>query len=191
MTPDLILASTSRYRRDLLARLRLEFEVARPEVDESALPGETPSVLARRLARAKAAAIALRSPHAWVIGSDQVADLDGAALGKSGSRDGAIAQLQRMSGRPVAFRTAVCVMHGATSFDALDTTVVRFRDLDHAEIERYVDAEHPFDCAGSFKSEGLGIALFEAIETQDPTALVGLPLIATSRLLRQAGYALP
>ncbi len=191
MTPDLILASTSRYRRDLLARLRLEFEVARPEVDESALPGETPSVLARRLARAKAAAIALRSPHAWVIGSDQVADLDGAALGKSGSRDGAIAQLQRMSGRPVAFRTAVCVMHGATSFDALDTTVVRFRDLDHAEIERYVDAEQPFDCAGSFKSEGLGIALFEAIETQDPTALVGLPLIATSRLLRQAGYALP
>ncbi len=191
MTPDLILASTSRYRRDLLARLRLEFEVARPEVDESALPGETPSVLARRLARAKAAAIALRSPHAWVIGSDQVADLDGAALGKSGSRDGAIAHLQRMSGRPVAFRTAVCVMHGATSFDALDTTVVRFRDLDHAEIERYVDAEQPFDCAGSFKSEGLGIALFEAIETQDPTALVGLPLIATSRLLRQAGYALP
>ncbi len=191
MTPDLILASTSRYRRDLLARLRLEFEMARPEVDESALPGETPSVLARRLARAKAAAIALRSPHAWVIGSDQVADLDGAALGKSGSRDGAIAQLQRMSGRPVAFRTAVCVMHGATSFDALDTTVVRFRDLDHAEIERYVDAEQPFDCAGSFKSEGLGIALFEAIETQDPTALVGLPLIATSRLLRQAGYALP
>ncbi len=165
--------------------------MARPEVDESALPGETPSVLARRLARAKAAAIALRSPHAWVIGSDQVADLDGAALGKSGSRDGAIAQLQRMSGRPVAFRTAVCVMHGATSFDALDTTVVRFRDLDHAEIERYVDAEQPFDCAGSFKSEGLGIALFEAIETQDPTALVGLPLIATSRLLRQAGYALP
>ena len=191
MTPDLILASTSRYRRDLLARLRLEFEVARPEVDESGLPGETPSVLARRLARAKAAAIAGRSPDAWVIGSDQVADLDGAALGKSGGRAAAIAQLHGMSGRSVAFHTAVCVMRGTTSFDAFDTTLVHFRDLDHAEIERYVDAEQPFDCAGSFKSEGLGIALFEAIETQDPTALVGLPLIATSQLLRQAGYALP
>ena len=187
MTPALILASTSRYRRDLLARLRLDFEVARPEVDESALPGETPSVLARRLATAKAAAIAVQAPHAWVIGSDQVADLDGRALGKSGGRDAAIAQLQGMSGRPVAFRTAVCVMRGATSFDALDTTLVHFRNLDHAEIERYVDAEQPFDCAGSFKSEGLGIALFEAIETQDPTALIGLPLIATARLVAPGG----
>ena len=190
-SPVLILASTSRYRRELLARLRLEFEVARPEVDESALPGETPSVLARRLARAKACAIAVNSQHAWVIGSDQVADLEGRTLGKSGSRDAAIAQLQEMTGRPVAFRTAVCVMRGDTSFDALDTTVVHFRNLDHAEIERYVDAEQPFDCAGSFKSEGLGIALFEAIDTQDPTALIGLPLIATARLLRQAGFALP
>ena len=191
MAPALILASTSRYRRDLLARLGLAFEVARPEVDESALPGETPSALARRLARAKAAAIAQQSPRAWVIGSDQVADLDGLALGKSGSREAAILQLSGMSGRPVAFRTAVCVMRGTTALEGFDTTLVHFRNLDHAEIERYVDAEQPFDCAGSFKSEGLGIALFDAIETQDPTALVGLPLIATSRLLRQAGYALP
>jgi septum formation protein len=191
MTAPLILASTSRYRRELLARLCLDFAIARPEVDESGLPGETPSALARRLANAKAAAIAVQSPQAWVIGSDQVADLDGLALGKSGSREAAVAQLQGMSGRPVAFRTAVCVMRGATFFDALDTTVVHFRDLDPAEIERYVDAEQPFDCAGSFKSEGLGIALFEAIETQDPTALIGLPLISTTRLLRQAGYAVP
>lgn len=189
--PALILASTSRYRRDLLARLRLDFEVARPEVDESALPGEPPSVLAQRLARAKAAAVAVHSPLAWVIGSDQVADLDACALGKSGERDAAIAQLRNMSGRAVAFRTAVCVMRGAVSFDALDTTVVKFRTLDRAAIERYVDAEQPFDCAGSFKSEGLGIALFESIETRDPTALIGLPLIATARLLRRAGYALP
>jgi septum formation protein len=191
MTPALILASTSRYRRELLARLRLDFEVARPDVDESALPGESPSVLARRLASAKAAAIAAQSPQAWVIGSDQVADLDGRALGKSGGREAAIAQLQEMSDRAVAFRTAVCVMRGEVSFDAFDTTLVRFRNLDHAEIERYVDAELPFDCAGSFKSEGLGIALFDAIETQDPTALIGLPMIATARLLRNAGFLLP
>ena len=191
MSPALILASTSRYRRELLERLGLDFEVARPEVDESALPGETPSVLARRLAAAKAAAISVQSPQAWVIGSDQVADLDGRALGKSGGREAAIAQLHEMSGRPVAFRTAVCVMRGGVSFHAFDTTLVHFRKLDHAEVERYVDAEQPFDCAGSFKSEGLGIALFDAIETQDPTALIGLPLIATARLLREAGYALP
>ena len=191
MNPPLILASTSPYRRELLERLRLEFVVARPEVDEAGLQGETPSALARRLAMAKAAAIAGRSPDAWVIGSDQVADLDGLALGKSGSRQAASAQLQGMSGRPGACRTAVCVMRGHASFEAFDTTLVHFRKLDHAEIARYVDAEQPFDCAGSFKSEGLGIALFDAIETQDPTALIGLPLIATSRLLRQAGYALP
>lgn len=191
VNPTLILASTSRYRRELLVRLRLDFEVAGPDIDESALPGETPLVLARRLAQAKAAAIAVKSSQAWVIGSDQIADLDGHALGKSGAREAAIAQLQRMSGRPVAFHTAVCVLRGTRSFDALDTTLVRFRNLDTAEIERYVDTEQPFDCAGSFKSEGLGIALFDAIETQDPTALIGLPLIATARLLRQAGYALP
>lgn len=190
-TPTLVLASTSRYRRELLARLRLDFEVARPDVDESAFPAESPADLAQRLALAKAFAIAAEMPRAWVIGSDQVADLDGRALGKSGGRAAAIEQLQAMSGRAVAFHTAVCVMRAGIHFAEIDTTLVRFRSLDPAEIERYVDAERPFDCAGSFKSEGLGIALFDAIESQDPTALVGLPLIATARLLRQAGYALP
>lgn len=187
----LVLASTSRYRRELLERLRLPFEVARPEVDESPLPGETPEALAVRLAEAKARAIAGARPGTWVIGSDQVADLDGAALGKAGTRERAIAQLRAMSGRAVAFRTAVCVVRDDVAFAALDTTTVRFRDLSLAEIERYVDAEQPLDCAGSFKSEGLGIALFEAIETRDPSALVGLPLVATAGLLRRAGFALP
>ena len=189
--PALILASTSRYRRELLSRLRLDFVVARPDVDESALRGENPTALAQRLALAKAAAIAAQSPGAWVIGSDQVADLAGAALGKSGGRTAAIAQLQAMSGHAVAFHTAVCVLRDDIRLTAMDTTTVRFRVLDIAEIERYVDAEQPFDCAGSFKSEGLGITLFEAIESHDPTALIGLPLIATARLLRQAGYLLP
>lgn len=189
--PPLILASTSRYRRELLERLRLDFDVASPDVDESALPGEAPEALAQRLAIAKAAVIASQSPHSWVIGSDQMADLDGRPLGKSDARPAAIAQLRAMSGRTVAFRTAVCIMRGGTHFAALDTTLVRFRALTEEEIERYVDAEQPFDCAGSFKSEGLGITLFEAIESHDPTALIGLPLIATARLLRQAGYALP
>ncbi len=188
---NLILASTSRYRRELLQRLRLEFDIARPDVDESALPGEPPSALAQRLAQAKAAAIASAAPAAWVIGSDQVADLDGIALGKSGRRDAAIAQLRAMSGRAIAFHTAVCVQRGDLQFTALDTTTVRFRALADAEIVRYVDTEQPYDCAGSFKAEGLGIALFEAIDSQDPTALIGLPLIATARLLRQAGFALP
>ncbi|WP_147651845.1 Maf family protein [Vulcaniibacterium gelatinicum] len=190
MTP-LILASTSRYRRELLARLRLPFTVARPEVDETPLPGEAPADLARRLAQAKAGAIAARAPEAWVIGSDQVAELDGRPLGKPGHAAAAVAQLRAMSGRAVAFRTALCLQRGATRLEAMDETVVRFRTLATDEIERYVAAEQPLDCAGSFKSEGLGIALFEAIETRDPTALIGLPLIATARLLRQAGYALP
>ena len=190
--PRLILASTSRYRRELLARLRLPFEVASPETDESPLPGETPLALARRLAAAKAAAIAVRAIDAWVIGSDQVAELDGIALGKPGSRDGALRQLESMSGREVVFRTAVSVVNGdGRAFQGEDTTTVRFRALDAQAIARYVDAEQPFDCAGSFKSEGLGIVLFDAIVSQDPTALIGLPLIATARLLRQAGFALP
>lgn len=189
--PDLILASTSPYRKALLERLGIGFETARPEVDESPQPGETPSALAVRLAAAKAAAIAQRRPGAWVIGSDQVAELAGAALGKSGGRAAAIAQLQAMSGREVHFHTALCLQRDDATLLALDTTRVRFRPLAAAEIERYVDAEQPFDCAGSFKVEGLGIALFEAVESSDPTALIGLPLIATARLLRQAGYRLP
>ena len=190
--PSLVLASTSPYRRDLLARLRLPFEVVRPEVDEVAQPGETPIALAQRLAAAKAEAVAMPADDAWVLGSDQVAELDGAALGKPGGREAALAQLAAMAGRGVAFHTAVCLAHGdGRRRQALDTTVVRFRALSSAEIARYVDAEQPFDCAGSFKSEGLGITLFEAIASQDPTALVGLPLIATARLLREAGFCLP
>jgi septum formation protein len=190
--PRLILASTSRYRRELLARLRLPFDVAAPETDETALPDETPQALSRRLAAAKATAVATRTPGAWAIGSDQVAELDGVALGKPGSREAAVAQLASMSGREVVFRTAVSVAHhDGRAFHDEDTTTVRFRRLDAQAIARYVDVEQPFDCAGSFKSEGLGIVLFDAIVSRDPTALVGLPLIATARLLRQAGYALP
>ena len=192
MTARLLLASTSPYRRELLSRLRIPFDVVRPEVDETPLAGEPPLVLAQRLAAAKAEVIAAREGDAWVIGSDQLAELDGRPLGKPGNRDAALTQLASMSGRSVAFRTALCVMHRELGrFDAVDTTIVRFRSLAADGIARYVDAEQPFDCAGSFKSEGLGIALFEAIETSDPTALVGLPLIATAQLLRRAGFALP
>ncbi|MBX9402453.1 Maf family nucleotide pyrophosphatase [Lysobacter sp. BMK333-48F3] len=192
MPSPLILASTSVYRRELLGRLGLAFDTARPQTDETPLPGEAPAALAARLAVAKAAAVAAQQPQAWVIGSDQVAEFDGRPIGKPGGRDGALAQLQAMSGREVRFLTGLCVLrHGRPALTALDTTTVRFRELDAAEIARYVDAEQPYDCAGSFKSEGLGIALFEAIESSDPTALIGLPLIATARLLRQAGYALP
>lgn len=189
--PALVLASTSAYRRELLARLGLPFETVRPEVDETPRAGEPPDALALRLAAAKARAVAALHPGARVIGSDQVADFDGRPLGKPGGREAAIAQLAAMSGRAVAFRTAVAVASGDGVATALDTTLVRFRALAAAEIERYVDAEQPFDCAGSFKSEGLGITLFDAIEGTDPTALVGLPLIATSRLLRDTGLALP
>jgi len=188
---SLVLASTSRYRRELLARLGLPFDVARPEVDESPLPREAPVELARRLAFAKAQAVARLQPGSCVIGSDQVAELDGLPLGKPGTRAAAIAQLQAMSGRAVNFHTGLAIVAWNRSLAALDTTVVRFRALQRDEIERYVDAEQPLDCAGSFKSEGLGIALFDAIESVDPTALVGLPLIATARLLREAGFRLP
>ena len=187
----LILASTSRYRRELLERLRLPFQVARPEADETAEAGESPVVLARRLARAKAEAIALQLPDAWIIGSDQVAALGPQPLGKPGTRDRAIAQLGAMSGGEIQFHTAIALVRGDTALEAMDTTRVVFRRLQTEEIERYVDAEQPLDCAGSFKSEGLGIALFETIESSDPTALVGLPLIALSRLLREAGFILP
>lgn len=191
MSARLVLASTSPYRRELLARLRLPFDVARPDVDETPRPGESPLALARRLAAAKAAAVAGHT-DAWVIGSDQVACLDGRPLGKPGSVDAAVGQLRGMSGRAVEFLTAVCVAHpSGHAYDAVDTTMVRFRALDDEEIARYVAAEQPLDCAGSFKSEGLGIALFDAIDTVDPSALIGLPLIATARLLRQAGFVLP
>jgi septum formation protein len=191
MSP-LILASTSRYRRELLNRLGLPFEAARPDTDETALPGEAPEAMAMRLSVAKAEAVASLNPGAWVIGSDQVAEFDGRTLGKPGGREAAIEQLGAMARHSVRFHTGVCVARaGRSPLLALDTTTVRFRALAPDEIARYVDAEKPFDCAGSFKSEGLGITLFEAIESRDPTALIGLPLIATARLLREAGFTLP
>ena len=187
--PRLILASTSRYRRDLLQRLRLPFDVLAPGVDETPLPGEAPRTLALRLALAKARAVAATQPQAWVIGSDQVADLAGMAIGKPGTHDKALAQLRRMSGQQVVFQTAVAVVHAAGGFEAVDlaAVTVQFRPLAEAEIERYLRAEQPYDCAGSAKSEGLGIALLDSIQSDDPTALIGLPLIRTCRLLRQAG----
>jgi len=192
MNPPLILGSTSIYRRELLARLQLPFTCERPDVDETPRDDETPAALALRLAIAKAEDVAARAPHAWVIGSDQVATLDGRPLGKPGGRDAAIAQLAAMSGRSVVFQTALALARsGQPTLQAMDRTEVVFRTLHIDGIARYVDAEQPFDCAGSFKCEGLGITLFDAIRNDDPTALIGLPLIATARLLRAAGYPLP
>jgi septum formation protein len=187
--PPLILASTSRYRRELLQRLRLPFSVEPPGVDETPLAAETPSALARRLALEKAHAVARRHPHAVVIGSDQVADLDGQAIGKPGDHARARAQLQRMSGRVVVFQTALAVVRSDTGFEAVDLAAVRvrFRALDEARIEHYLRTEQPYDCAGSARSEALGIALLESIESDDPTALIGLPLIRTCTLLAAAG----
>lgn len=187
--PPLILASTSRYRRELLERLRLPFDVVSPEVDESPLPDEVPSALALRLARAKADAVAARHPGAVVIGSDQVADLDGHAIGKPLTHDRAQQQLRRMSGRAVTFQTAVAVVRRDAGYARalLAPVQVQFRELDDAQIERYLRAEQPYDCAGSARSEALGIALLSSIDSDDPTALVGLPLIRTCTLLREAG----
>ncbi len=187
--PELILASTSRYRRELLQRLRLPFSVVAPEVDETPQPGEAPAALARRLALAKAEAVAARHPAAVVIGSDQVADLDGEPIGKPGTHERAVAQLQRMRGRRVTFQTALAVVRHDRGFSAADLAAVhvRFRALADAEIERYLRLEQPYDCAGSAKCETLGIALLEAIDSDDPTALVGLPLIRTAAMLRAAG----
>ena len=187
--PALIQASTSRYRRELMMRLRLPFSVEAPGVDETPQAGETPAALAQRLALAKARAVATRHPHAIVIGSDQVADLDGLALGKPGSHERAVEQLRLMRGRRVVFQTAVAVVRHDLDHDGQDlaAVAVTFRDLDDAEIEHYLHLETPYDCAGSARSESLGIALLSAIESDDPTALVGLPLIRTCRLLREAG----
>lgn len=189
----LVLASTSRYRRELLARLALPFETAAPDVDETPRAGEAPRELALRLALEKAQAVAARKPQAIVIGSDQVADLHGQPLGKPGTHERAAAQLARMSGQTVLFHTAVAVVQASRGFaqSSLATVTVRFRTLDAATIERYLLAEQPYDCAGSAKSEGLGIALLQAIESDDPTALIGLPLIRSAQLLRAAGLTLP
>jgi septum formation protein len=185
----LVLGSTSRYRRELLGRLCIPFEVAAPDVEEAPLPGESPRAVAVRLALAKARDVAQRFPQAVVIGSDQVADLAGEPLGKPGTHARAVEQLRRMRGRTVVFHTALAVVCMATGFEAEDLAPVQvhFRDLTDAEIEAYLLAEQPYDCAGSAKSEGLGITLLESIDSDDPSALVGLPLIRTCRLLRAAG----
>jgi septum formation protein len=187
MQPALVLASTSRYRRELLQRLRLPFEVMSPEVDETPRPGEAPAALALRLALAKARAVHLRRPDAVVIGSDQVADVDGEPIGKPHTHERAVAQLTRLSGRSVVFQTGVAVVAPGFEQALLAAVRVRFRALSAAEIEHYLRTEQPYDCAGSAKSETLGIALLEAIDSDDPTALVGLPLIRTCALLRAAG----
>lgn len=188
----LILGSTSPYRRELLERLRLPFEVQRPEVDETPLNGETPVALAQRLAMAKAQAVAKQFPQAIVIGSDQVADLHGQPLGKPGNHPNAVAQLQRMRGQTVVFQTAVAVVCQATGFAQCELSQVKvvFRDFSDESLQHYLHTERPYDCAGSAKSEGLGIVLLERIDNQDPTALVGLPLLLTCRLLRAAGMPL-
>ena len=191
--PRVVLASTSPYRAELLRRILPDFIRAASRVDEAPLPGEAPADRASRLARAKARAVAADHPGALVVGSDQVAELDGRVLRKPGDAATARGQLQACSGREVRFHTAVCLIDTRSDLgaSAQDLTRVRFRELTRGEIERYVERERPLDCAGSFKAEGLGITLFERIDSEDPTALVGLPLIALARLLREAGLGLP
>ena len=192
LSRTVVLGSTSRYRRELLSRLNLPFEVAAPDVDETPQAGEAPRELALRLALAKARAVAARHPQAVVIGSDQVADLAGQPLGKPGTHERAVEQLRRMRGQTVVFQTALAVVCQATGFEQVDLAPVKvqFRQLTDEEIETYLQLEKPYDCAGSAKSEGLGIALLDAIDNDDPTALVGLPLIRTARMLRAAGVKL-
>jgi len=188
-TTQLVLASSSAYRRELLQRLRLPFEVDVPAIDETPLAGETPSMTALRLAREKAAAVAARHPGALVIGSDQVATLDDEQIGKPGSHAAALAQLQKMRGREVIFHTALCLWDGRNGTHQLQDirTVVTFRDLPDEELDAYLRIEQPYDCAGSAKNEALGIAILERIDSSDPTALTGLPLIALTGMLRAAG----
>lgn len=192
-TPPLVLASSSPYRRELLARLELPHQCRSPDIDESPRPGEAPRELAARLAVAKARALVNAFPAHLILGSDQVAECDGEALGKPGGPERARAQLRRASGREVHFHTAVAVLDTATGrlLEARDFTRVVFRTLGETEIERYLEREAPWDCAGSFRAEGLGITLFEAVHSEDPTALIGLPLIRVAHLLRGFGVVLP
>nr|PZN63125.1 MAG: septum formation protein Maf [Pseudomonadota bacterium] len=190
LQPPIVLASTSPYRRALLGRLGLAFTAVAPPVDESERPGEAPRQRALRLARAKAASIALQHPDAIVVGSDQVASLElggATVLHKPGDRTTCRRQLLAMSGRIACFDTAVCVRRGAEESTHVDTTRVHFRELTAADVEHYIDREPAFDCAGGFRCEGLGVTLFRAIETRDPTALVGLPLIWLCEALRRMG----
>jgi septum formation protein len=193
--PRLILASSSVYRSELLARLRLPFDVMAPDIDETALPGEMPGATALRLAQAKAQAVAARMPGCLVIGSDQVATLDGAQIGKPGNHGAALLQLQQMRGKQVVFHTALCLWDGriadpqqASQLQDVQT-VVTLRDLPDEELDAYLCIEQPYDCAGSAKNEGLGIAILERIDSSDPTALTGLPLIALVGMLRHAGVS--
>jgi septum formation protein len=190
MAATLILASTSRYRAQLLSSLALPFEVEPPGVDESEEPGEDPRRRALRLAQAKAASVAARHPATWVIGSDQVASLAGLVLGKPGDAAGCRAQLAAQSGRRVEFHTAVVLRRAqpSASLEHLDLTIVRFRTLSESEIARYVELDAPFDCAGAFRSEAHGSTLFESLETSDPSALVGLPLLWLAGALRSVGF---
>lgn len=186
-----MLASGSRYRAELLARLQLPFSQSSPDVDERPQPGEPADALARRLAETKARAASTQAPAAWCLGADQTADCEGHLLGKPGTRAAAVAQLQRMQGRTVTFHTALALVRGDVCHAWADQTRVTVRPLSPETIDRYLDREDVLDCAGSFKCEGLGISLFDRIESEDPTALIGLPLIALSRLLRAVGYRLP
>ncbi|MYM26596.1 septum formation protein Maf [Duganella sp. FT135W] len=185
----LVLASSSAYRKTLLSRLQLPFEVAVPDIDETPQPGETPSATALRLAREKAAAVAAKRPGAIVIGSDQVATLDDEQIGKPGNHANALAQLQKMRGREVIFHTALCVWDGRNNTAQVENiqTVVKFRDLPDEELNAYLRIEQPYDCAGSAKNEALGITILERIDSSDPTALTGLPLIALTGMLRNLG----
>ncbi|MCG8426461.1 MAG: Maf-like protein [Chromatiales bacterium] len=189
----LVLASTSPFRKELLARLGLPFDTASPDIDETALPDESPAQLVTRLAYEKAKAVAQLHPNSLVIGSDQVACNDGKILGKPGSRENAIRQLSEASGKRITFYTGLCLVNTATqnSQTLCELFHVHFRDLDLPQIERYVDAEQPLNCAGSFKSEGLGISLFKKLEGDDPNALIGLPLIRLITLLQSQGVMVP
>lgn len=191
--PPLVLASTSPYRRELLGKLGLAFDVAAPDVDEGALPGEGPEALVRRLAEAKARAVAANHPGALVIGSDQVAVLDGKVLGKPGDQDRATQQLRAASGKSVLFLTGLCLLDGRDGTAQVDVVPFRvvFRALSEAQIERYLNRERPYNCAGSFKSEGLGISLFKRLEGDDPNALIGLPLIRLVDMLATTGVHVP
>jgi len=193
MAPRIVLASSSKYRRSLLDRLQLDYSCQSPNIDESPQEGESPTALCQRLARQKAQAIADTCDHHWIIGSDQVAALGNKLLGKPGNMANAMEQLSACSGNSLSFHTAVCLLDTATgnSQTAMDTTTVRFRQLAGAEIETYLKAEQPFDCAGSFKVEGLGISLFEEVNSRDPSALMGLPLIALTSMLKSWGFSLP
>lgn len=189
----LILGSSSIYRKELLARLGFPFEVMVPNIDETALSGESPEATALRLAQQKAAVIAAKVPNTIVIGSDQVATLDGEQISKPGTHENALRQLQKMRGRKVTFHTALCLFDGRSGIASpkiqLENiqTFVTFRHLTDTELDAYLRIEQPYDCAGSAKNEGLGIAILEKIESNDPTALTGLPLIALTSMLRQAG----